>query len=305
MAATPLADAFLEHLHPEARAESFASNQAASERALRDFVERGRAAWPELRVEPRDLVVYVAARFQPGQTLEATHAEGLYLAFACARGSERAVAAFGNAYGAVMDACYRRLGFTRHAEEISQRVMRSIFVHDGQSGPAIVNYTGRGSLANWVRVVTVREAYRVTRGERNLAQREVGGIDERIMDRAVNDEANPELLHLKRDYRSKFKASFQQAFERLTHRERNVLRYQYLDGLNLEQIGTIYNASRATVARWRAGARAKLLAETRKIMRDEHRVPLDEFDGAMRLIESAMDVSLSRLLNAVIAREER
>jgi hypothetical protein len=77
------------------------------------------------------------------------------------------------------------------------------------------------------------------------------------------------------------------------------LRYQYLDGLNLEQIGTIYDASRATVARWRAKARAQLLAETRKVMRDDFNVPLEEFDGAIRLIESAMDVSLSRLLHAV------
>jgi RNA polymerase sigma-70 factor (ECF subfamily) len=284
MAPTPLVDAFLEPLDADARA-----SPAPEETALADFVARGRAAWPDLPVDATELVRYAGARFQAGQTLETTHAEGLYLAFACSLGNERAVVLFRDSFRGVMDGCYRRLGFTRQAEEISQRVMRSIFVHDGQSGPAILNYTGRGSLANWVRVVTVREAYRVTRGERTIAQREVGGVDERIMDRAVNDEANPELLHLKRDYRSKFKASFQRAFERLSHRERNVLRYQYLDGLNLEQIGTIYNASRAT----------------RKIMRDEHKVPLDEFDGAMKLIESAMDVSLSRLLNAVISREDR
>lgn len=296
-----LTPTFLQTLAPEVR-DTLDTPGVDTE--LTRFIHRARAAWPELRVDERVFVAYAGARFGPGQTLQNTHAEGLYLACACATGDEQAIAMFRDSYQAVMGAVYRRLGLQRHAEEVTQRVLRMIFVAEGDRRPSIENYTGRGSLANWVRVLTVREAYRATRKEQRVKKREVGGVDERIMDRAVNESANPELLHLKRDYRAKFKASFQLAFERLTHRERNILRYQYLDGLNIDQIGTIYGVSRATVARWRAGARARLLSETRKIMRDEHRVPLEEFDGAMRLIESAMDVSLSRLLTAVAASDD-
>ena len=300
----PLARAFYEHAIEEVRTQLKPADPAAFAVMLRDFIARGRAAWPAVHVDEQAFARYAAERFIPGQQLSTTHAEGLYLAHACSLGDIAAAREFEASCGRVMNACYRRLGFLQFAEEITQRVMRAIFVHDEKTGPAILNYTGRGSLSNWVRVVTVREAYRVTRKERKRAKREIGGVDERIMDQAVFDEANPELLHLKRDYRAKFKLSFQRAFERLDHRERNILRYQYLDGLNLEQIGTIYDASRAIVARWRAKARAQLLAETRKIMRDEFNVPLDEFDGAIRLIESAMDVSLSRLLTAVAKDSE-
>lgn len=295
-----LAEQFLEHL-PEEASSGFDAADLPAE--LQRFVGRARAAWPELSVDDTAFVRYAAEHFGAGQSLASTHAEGLFLAFACISGDDQAVAMFRKSYRTVMDAVYRRLGFQRHAEEITQRVLRAMFVPDGHSGAAIRNYTGRGSLANWVRVVTVREAYRTTRSERRTEQREVGGVDERIMDRAVGDEANPELLHLKRDYRAKFKSSFQQAFSRLTNRERNILRYQYLDGLNIDQIGTIYDVSRATVARWRAKARARLLSETQRIMRDDFLVPLEEFDNAMRLIESHMDVSLSRLLNAVAAAD--
>lgn len=294
-----LVGAFYDAVSEEARAQLEPADPAALGEALQSFIASGRAAWPTIEVDDEALVRYVAERFQPGQQVSTTHAEGMYLAFACASGDPLAAKAFEKSCGKVMKACYRRLGFMQFAEEINQRVLRSIFVGEGNGGPAIRNYTGRGSLSSWVRVVTVREAYRLTRSERKKSKREVGGVDERIMDQAVFDEANPEMLHLKRDYRAKFKQSFQRAFERLDHRERNILRYQYLDGLNLEQIGTIYDASRATVARWRAKARARLLAETRKIMRDDFNVPLEEFDGAIRLIESAMDVSLSRLLTAV------
>jgi RNA polymerase sigma-70 factor, ECF subfamily len=295
---SPLTRAFEAHLPRECAAVR------ASEADLAAFVERGRAAWPMLAVDPQAFVGYVAQRFGPDQSLDQTSADGLYLACACVGGDQHAVATFHDAYRSVMEAVYRRLGFQRLAEEISQRVLRQIFVSDETRGPGLLGYNGRGSLANWVRVLTVREAYRATRQQKKRMEREVGGVDDRIMDRAVGEEQNPELLHLKRDYRQKFKQSFQLAFSRLSHRERNILRYQYLDGLNLEQIGAIYAASRATVARWRAAARARLLAETRKIMRDEFRVPLEEFDGAIRLIESAMDVSLSRLLTAVAADED-
>ncbi len=294
-----LARDFLDHLQAEAQVALASVDPNELSLALSAFVARARAAHPTVHVDDRAFARYVAERFEPGQQLDGTHAEGLYLACGCALGNEHALRELERTASMVMNACYRRLGFQQWGEEISQRVMRAILVHDGETGPSLMRYNGRGSLANWVRVVTVREAYRLTRAERKKSQREVGGVEERIMDQAVIDEANPELLHLKRDYRAKFKLSFQQAFLRLEHRERNILRYQYLDGLNLEQIGTIYDASRATVARWRASARAQLLAETRRIMRDEFNVPLDEFDGAIRLIESAMDVSLSRLLTAV------
>jgi RNA polymerase sigma-70 factor, ECF subfamily len=293
---SPLTTTFRARLPPEL-------SLAVGEDELAAFVARGRAAWPTLVLDAEAFVAYVAARFGPAQTLAQTSAEGLYLACACARGDEQAAAMFHDAYRPVMEGVYRRLGFQRLSEEISQRVLRQIFVSHGAAGPALFGYTGRGSLANWVRVLVVREAYRVTRQQQRRQEREISGMDERLMDRTVGDGDNPELLHLKRDYRHKFKQSFQRAFARLTHRERNILRYQYLDGLNLEQIGAIYAASRATVARWRATARARLLAETRMIMRDEFHVPLEEFDGGIRLIESAMDVSLSRLLSAV-ARDE-
>ena len=292
---------FRRHLPEELRGSYPAGPELDT--CLARWIARGRAAWPSLQVPADELVAYLAQRLAPDHGVEQAQAEGLYLACACFVGNEEAAALFRASYQPVMDAVFRRLGLTRHSDEISQRVLGSVLVDAGQGKIGIAGYAGRGSLANWVRVVTVREAYRVGQQERRVADREKGGSDDRIMDRAVSDNASPELLHLKRDYRVKFKASFQSAFARLEHRERNILRYQYLDGLNLDQIATIYAVGRATVARWRAQARARLLSETRKIMRDEHRVPMDEFDGAVRMIESAMDVSLSRLLGAV-ARDE-
>ncbi len=296
-----LGEMFLRHLPEEVRRTHTGGAELSA--ALARWIARGRAAWPDIQLQDEELLMHLAARLSPDHRLERVHAEGLYLACACLTGNATAAARFRAHYQPVMDAVFRRLGLGRNGEEISQRVLHTIFVGDGHGAPAMSGYGGRGSLANWLRVIAVREAYRVTRQERRISGRERASSEERIMERAITSETNPELLHLKRDYRVKFKASFQSAFAGLDNRERNILRYQYLDGLNLDQIATIYAVSRATVARWRAQARARLLAETRRIMRDEHRVPVDEFEGAVRLIESAMDVSLSRLLKKV-AREE-
>ncbi|MEM9695329.1 MAG: sigma-70 family RNA polymerase sigma factor [Myxococcota bacterium] len=268
--------------------------------ALRKLYHQGLERYPDIEVDEEDFAAFVAARAKVDVPVGSLHGAGLFLACACLAGDNRAVARFQAEVKPVIDSVFRRLGFMRYAEEIRQRVLRAVVV--GESGhPALVNYTGRGAIGNWIRVITVREAYRYVRQKQRTNEREVMSDDDRMMDLAVAEDANPELLHLKQDYRDKFKQSFQTAFANLTHRQRNVLRYQYLDGLNLEQIGAIYDVSRATVARWRAQARDDLFSGTRKAMRDIHRVPADEFKKALQLIESAMDVSLSRLLLDVAA----
>ncbi len=78
-----------------------------------------------------------------------------------------------------------------------------------------------------------------------------------------------ELSLIKVHYRSEFKAAFEAALATLSSRERNVLRLHILDGLNIEQIGTLYKAHRATVARWIAASRKKIDEGTRRALADK------------------------------------
>src|SRR5207244_2837986 len=75
---------------------------------------------------------------------------------------------------------------------------------------------------------------------------------------------DPELDHIRARYAAPFKDAFQGALRGLSTQDRNILRLHLVDGLNIEQIGGIYNVHRATVARWIAASRQALVEETRR-----------------------------------------
>ena len=84
--------------------------------------------------------------------------------------------------------------------------------------------------------------------------------------------------------------------EQLTEQERNLLRFSLLDSLTYEQIAAIYTVHRVTIRRWMSKLRDKLLDQTRGILSERLDVDQAELDSIVRLINSELHVSISRLL---------
>ena len=78
--------------------------------------------------------------------------------------------------------------------------------------------------------------------------------------------------------------------------ERNLLRFYFLDGMNIDQIGVILRAHRATIARRIAGLRSRLLTEVRAGLVRRLRLPQPDLDSMLRLVGSQLELSLMRLL---------
>ncbi|HWQ29246.1 MAG TPA: transcriptional regulator, partial [Dehalococcoidia bacterium] len=64
----------------------------------------------------------------------------------------------------------------------------------------------------------------------------------------------------------------------------------------LEEVATVYRVHRATGARWIAQARAALLERLGAELRRRLRADTREVASLVRLLESQLDVTLSRLL---------
>jgi RNA polymerase sigma-70 factor (ECF subfamily) len=156
--------------------------------------------------------------------------------------------------------------------------------HD--AAPAIASFSGRSSLASWVKVVATREAARLLAHDRREEPRD----DLAIADRAA--ETDPRLEHLKRTYREEFRAAFAAAVDALTDRERLLLRQHVLDGLGIDQLAPLYSVHRATAARWVAAAQRAVIEKTHQALRDRLRIPHDELESILRLIRSQLDISL-------------
>jgi RNA polymerase sigma-70 factor (ECF subfamily) len=267
--------------------------------SFEELIAQARAAWPQVQVDDATFRAYLAERLGEeswDSALASRRLADLYLCCACARGDSRAIASFRQSFLAAIIHSVSRAAAPAMIEEVTQVVMTKLFVADGGKPPGIASYLGNGKLSTWLQVVARRQARSGMRSEarRGANARSEDDIDE-LMAHAM---AGEELGGLKERYREHFKEAFRAAFARLEPRERNMLRYECADGLTRDQIAQLYGVSRATVARWRAACREKLFEETRKAFgAGAEPFATGEFKSVMRLIESQLDVSLSRLLS--------
>lgn len=259
-------------------------------RALAGAIAAARAAWGEVALEEAEFVRFLADKLEePAErSLSSLRIGDLYLACACDRGDARALAAFDREFAPVIDRAVASLGASP-AEQVELRQVvrvRLLVARDGE-GSRIAGFSGRGTLAAWVRVVATREAARLLRRERRAAPAEDDALAATIA-----PEADPELGYLKRLYRDEFRAAFHAAVDALSDRERVLLRQHALDGLSIDRLAALYHVHRATVARWVAAARKAVLDGTRGALARRLQLRPGELDSIMRLIDSQLDVSL-------------
>src|SRR5262249_55575934 len=124
------------------------------------------------------------------------------------------------------------------ADEIRQRVRERLFVGAGK----IADYSGRGELAHWLKVVTMRIAIDARREERPFATESAGGAA--ALGLAGVD---PELELMKERFREPFEQAFRAALAGLTSVQRNLLKLHFVDGLTLEELAALFHVHRATV----------------------------------------------------------
>jgi len=286
---------FMAHL-PHALGGAAMDLQAELAPELEQVLVRARnAPWaPELSDEE---VLACVAEKVPEQgdllaSLRRLHVEDLMLARACARGDAVALAEVDKEHFTVIDAALSRIpDAAAQLSEIKQQLRKQLFVSEGDRPPKIAQYSGRGELRSWLRVVAIRSAL-------NLLQRH--GREVELKDEVLHQFASPggnqELDYLKRRYRADFKQCFEGALASLTPRDRNILSYHYLERLNIDQIGEIYKVHRTTTARWLARIRGDLLDRTRRSLMEKLRIEKTEFESIMRLIESHLEASIEKVL---------
>lgn len=290
----PLSSAFLAHVEDGVARENLSASPDL-EHELEQLFQQGRLAWPGVVLPVEEFLAYTAARVPASadadQLFGRLHAEGIYLACACARGNAEAIALFERHLFREVDAAAARLGKKVAVDELKQQLRELLFVGERGNPPVITNYSGRGRIGRWLRVL----AFRTGLAQIN-AGREQPRDDNALLRALPADQATPELRYLKGIYRREFKSALQEALGSLDERARNVLRYSVLHGLSIDRIGAIYRVHRATAARWLVQAREDVLAKTRTSLMGRLRVDNQEFESIMRLINSQLDVSIERLL---------
>src|SRR5215467_7179026 len=188
--------------------------------------------------------------------LEPAFPTDAYLAAACARGDAAALRTVEETVFCRIPAIVHRIDPTpAFAGEVTQQVRIRLFVRDGDAPPRIARYTGEVPLSAWVRVIALRLALNAKRG-----LRAPGDDAEEARVVAMDD---PEVDCLRSEYREPFVRAFEAALSSLPKDDRTVLRLHYVDGLNIDGIGRVFQVHRATIARWLVRIRSEVLARTK------------------------------------------
>jgi RNA polymerase sigma-70 factor (ECF subfamily) len=245
--------------------------------------EDGRRAWPRVALDRATFERWVDERTPAGGDPSALRGAELYLACACAHGDEQAMAEFERHYLCEVPAFMApSKASAQLVDDVQQQLRERLFV-DGK----IARFSGRGSMASWLRVVTLRAATDLRRAGRSDLE-----LDE-AMPAATLD---PELEVIKARYGDAFRSALRDALSELDPEDRGVLRLFYIDGLNIERIGALMRVSRATIGRRMIALRERVLRGTRGLLQARLHVTPNELESLLRCVRSDLAMSLSVLL---------
>lgn len=225
---------------------------------------------------------------------DSAHAADLALVHACAAGDQAAFIEVERRFRAELAGALSRIGLTRaEIDEVGQTLRERLFVSKPGAPAKISDYSGKGALASWFRAVIVRAGIDLRRARHHRVEVPVGDDEPLLTIAGATDD--PEIENLRARYAEPFKQALADAVRALPTDERNALRLNVVDGLNIEQIGQLYGVHRATIARWIASARETIASETRRLLVERLKLQPAELDSLVRLCRSRIDIGPSIL----------
>jgi RNA polymerase sigma-70 factor (ECF subfamily) len=264
------------------------------ETLLREHWAAARARWPSVPLAVERFVRHLARHLPEGsgEALRQLHVSDLYVACACAEGERLALQAFEEH---ILRKVPSRLGSLPESsvDEVLQVLRERLLLGRGDTPPRIADYSGRGPLLAWVRIIAARIASDLAsqQGRQTLFD-EPPEVLARML--AADD---PERELLREDSRQALAEALRKALGALPERERALLRLHHLHGLTMDRLSTMYGESRSGVARRVAQARERLLKLTRTELASRLNLAGSEVESLLGLVQSRLDFSLHRLMD--------
>jgi len=244
-------------------------------------------AHPEIAVDPCAFADYLGKRSSNAPPTDEMLLD-LHLAFAAANGCAPAIARFENEALPAARAALRALRVDDSAiDEALQRVRDKLLVQP----PRLLEFRGEGRLRAWVRVVAIREHLMAQRGQ----SVEIS-LDDAMLAAVPDPVDDPALAVLRRHYRDDLATALTTAIAALDVRDRSLLRYSLVDGLDLGAIASIFSTHKSTISRWLARARTRLWHLTRDALIKPGGIDRADVESLVRAMRSGLDLSLARLL---------
>ncbi|HXU83186.1 MAG TPA: hypothetical protein VN914_17445 [Polyangia bacterium] len=253
-------------------------------------VGEGRRRWPGVALAPEQLEAHLR-RVGLDPAAEIPWAAELYLTAACALGDPAALDAFDREYVARLPLYVSRFGLRPDVLDDLRQSLRMRLLLD--QPPRIGTYAGRGPLDGWVGLTAVRLALDLLAVQKSAPR----PVDPALLTSGLFGATEPAFDLARTHYGPMFQTGLEEALAALGDRDKALLRFHFVERLNIEAIGRIYRVHRATVARWLIDLRRRLLLDVQERLAIEvHLSNTSEFRSLLDVVRDDLHVSLSRIL---------
>jgi RNA polymerase sigma-70 factor (ECF subfamily) len=243
--------------------------------------------------------------------VESLQIDDLCLVQACERGDDAAWQdLFANFGGSVKSAARSVTSNPDAAEDLAQSIWAELHgLKTDQSGKPsgkLGYYSGRGSLAGWLRAVVSQLAIDAHRKQSRMVQIEEPREFENLAHENETDERNifahtenPEQSYASREAARTVEESLIKALAELNAEDRLLIKLYYFDGLRLKQAGAVLGFHEATASRRLTRIHTDLRKRVEKFLEREKGWKRDEIERNLAEAGEKLDTNLEKLIASV------
>jgi RNA polymerase sigma-70 factor (ECF subfamily) len=238
--------------------------------------------------------------------VDSLHADDLCLVIACEKGDETAWDELVTNFNATVKSAARSVASnTDAAEDLAQSIWAELYGlrvrDDGSRSSKLGYYSGRGSLAGWLRAVVSQLAVDAHRKQSRFVQVEEDREFENLAHEAGEQNShlateNPETVFVEQKTARDVESALQKAVRELEAEDRLLIKLYYFEGLKLKQAGAVLGFHEATASRRLVRIQTDLRKRVEKILQTENGWKSSETGRSLEEIAGRLNPNLEQIL---------
>lgn len=268
----------------------------------------------------RSLEKYIA-KGNPGperaeirQFIDEIRADDLCLVLACERGDEKAWEDLVRNFDSTVRSAARKMSSNAEdAEDLAGSIWAELYGlrqdAEGNKKSKLGYYSGRGSLAGWLRAVVSQLAVDEFRKQSKFVQIEENREFENLAETASSGTGNEEILHhadspeqllTEKLTAADVTAALHAAISELEPEDRLILKLYYFDGLKLKDIAATFGYHEATASRKLVRIQTDIRKAVEKRLRQQHGWTDSEVRGQLAETAEKLGLSFEKMLAVMV-----
>ena len=242
--------------------------------------------------------------------IDELQADDLCLIVACERGDEKAWTELVERFTPTVRSAARSATSNEDgAEDLAQSIWAELYGlrtrTDGKPASKLAYYSGRGSLAGWLRAVVAQLAIDTFRKQSKLVQTEEDADLDRLAQEvhvgagqpALAGMQNPEESMANRFTRTEMQQALSRSVQELNAEDRLLVKLYYFDNLRLREAGAVLGVHEATASRRLTRIQTDLRKRVSEILVTERGWTKAEAERSFSEVGQQLDTDVEALLN--------